>query len=538
MKKNTLASQSRLISLTLGLLAYLTSSCAIADVIAGTGSPSATTLGERTATQLVGAPAGVGHALILPYYNSQNGNVTVFSITNTDRSNGKAVKVRVRGAGNGDSLLSLTVLMGPGDVWNASLSRGTNGLAELSTFDSTCTVPHLAPGAAQPMSTSRLNYPAWTDADKANQTREGYVEVIAMADIPQGSPGSPLLHAISRNAYPGATCGESEIYARVTYTNQTNESLAAAQGLAAPTTGLAGKWLIINVPETTTFSGSMYALRAVNANGEDARANFVLFPQTASPYSGAVNDVTADPLLRGVAYSSKTANGAVADATASPVIAAALHDLPDLSTPYVVSPGPDAALAQAARLSDSMAVKKIQNENTTEPSLTAKTDWVLSVPARRYSIAMDYAAATSPRRLFSLVPAAGNQYFHESALSPRFGNPTQHCWSFGGDFYDRDTGWYIPVAGVRLEEEMLFMCGSVAVLSFQDRGTSAIGGSVSRRNYIAASINGWGSILSIDPTTSLGLPVIGSAFIKFSNPSASPGISGNYGVTFEHWLTR
>jgi hypothetical protein len=34
------------------------------------------------------------------------------------------------------------------------------------------------------------------------------------------------------------------------------------------------------------------------------------------------------------------------------------------------------------------------------------------------------------------------------------------------------------------------------------------------------------------------LPVIGSAFIRFYNPSASSGVSGNYGITFDHWLTR
>jgi hypothetical protein len=191
-----------------------------------------------------------------------------------------------------------------------------------------------------------------------------------------------------------------------------------------------------------------------------------------------------------------------------------------------------------------MAVKKIQNENTSEPSITAKTDWILSVPARRYSIAMDYAVPASPRRLFSLVPATGSQYFHESTLAARSGNPTQHCWSFSGTnsyvspFYDRDMNTYQPFGGVPLDDEQLFMCGSVTVLSFRDTGTSAIGGSVVRRNYIAGAVNGWGSLGSVDPVTLLGMPIIGSAFIKFNNPSASPGVSGNYGVTFEHWLTR
>jgi hypothetical protein len=95
-----------------------------------------------------------------------------------------------------------------------------------------------------------------------------------------------------------------------------------------------------------------------------------------------------------------------------------------------------------------------------------------------------------------------------------------------------------PFGGISLDEEQLFMCGSVTVLSFRDTGTSAIAGSVVRRNYIPGVVNGWGSLGSVDPVTLLGMPVIGSAFIKLNNPSASPGISGNYGITLEHWLTR
>jgi hypothetical protein len=81
-------------------------------------------------------------------------------------------------------------------------------------------------------------------------------------------------------------------------------------------------------------------------------------------------------------------------------------------------------------------------------------------------------------------------------------------------------------------------CGVVGVFSFRDRGTSAISGSITR-TYIyddyGPFTNGW-AVMS--PGQAVPMPVIGNAFIKFYNPSASPGVSGNYGVTLEHWLPR
>ncbi|GKT26531.1 hypothetical protein [Acidovorax sp. SUPP3334] len=31
-----------------------------------------------------------------------------------------------------------------------------------------------------------------------------------------------------------------------------------------------------------------------------------------------------------------------------------------------------------------------------------------------------------------------------------------------------------------------------------------------------------------------GIPLIGAAFTKLSNPSAAPGVAANYGLTFPH----
>src|SRR6185369_7712743 len=90
--------------------------------------------GSATASVIGGAPAtadsesvrqsGTGHQLIVPYFNTQVGNATLFNIVNTDVTNGKAVKIRFRGASNSDDVFDFTLLMSPGDVWTANISQG------------------------------------------------------------------------------------------------------------------------------------------------------------------------------------------------------------------------------------------------------------------------------------------------------------------------------------------------------------------------------------------------------------------------------
>lgn len=114
-------------------------------------------MGTTDATTYAIAESGPGHSLVVPYYTAQNGQMTVLHLVNTDVNNGKAVKLRFRGANNGDGLLHMTVLLAPGDVWTGAVTAGANGIAQLTTADATCTSPRLAPGVAQAFITERLN---------------------------------------------------------------------------------------------------------------------------------------------------------------------------------------------------------------------------------------------------------------------------------------------------------------------------------------------------------------------------------------------
>jgi len=114
---------------------------------------------------------GLGHQLVFPYFTTQGSNNTLVNIVNTDTVNGKAVKVRFRGAGNSDDLFDFQVLMSPGDVWTASLAQDAAGVTKLTSTDNTCVIPSKAAINVAFTNTLRVD----PSKDIAAQTREGYI---------------------------------------------------------------------------------------------------------------------------------------------------------------------------------------------------------------------------------------------------------------------------------------------------------------------------------------------------------------------------
>lgn len=133
-----------------------------------------------TATQLVVNNGGIGHSLYVPYFTVQNGNSTLINIVNTDTINGKAVKIRFRGASNSDDLFDFQLFLSPGDVWSANINQAADGRAQLTTTDKSCTLPA---SVNQAFVLDRLPTTI-TATERANQTREGYIEIFTMADVP------------------------------------------------------------------------------------------------------------------------------------------------------------------------------------------------------------------------------------------------------------------------------------------------------------------------------------------------------------------
>ena len=362
-----------------------------------------------------------------------------------------------------------------------------------------------------------------TAADKANNTREGYVEIFNMADISSAKnaafggigntvPVNAPLYTAIKHVNGTAPCTDAVL-------QSTLITEAGTLGLLPPTNGLAGSWYIINVPQTTTFAGAANAIVATGTT------NNVFSAQS----TGTATLFTADPLYK------------------SGVLAAQRYDVPDLSTPYVGAPSQAAADAQASQLTAALAHAQVINQYANDASITAKTDWVFSMPTRRYRIAANYkapigagvlttaayasASATDKAAAYRLINDAVTGSYFVTASNTTVNSIGQICASsIGATFYDREetskTSGAVFSPGTVSQTPL---CGEVSVLSFADAGASVLGASVARSNVTGAYTNGWGRI-----SFSAGVPVLGASFIKLTNPSASAGVSGNYGITWPH----
>ncbi len=189
---------------------------------------------------------------LIPYFSTQGGNSTLINIVNMDMVNGKAVKVRFRGAGNGDSLFSFTLLLGPRDTWALNVSSdgsgGSDGTSFATVTDASCTLPANLNAA---FITNRL--PAsFNAARRAEWTREGYVEIITMADIPppsQAAP-SPLFQAVASDDFSQASCSTQAAGAAALDALQqepASEAAATQMGLDTSTTGVRVTSILINI---------------------------------------------------------------------------------------------------------------------------------------------------------------------------------------------------------------------------------------------------------------------------------------------------
>lgn len=457
---------------------------------------------------------GVGHILLVPYFTTQGDNASLLNIVNTDLVNGKAVKLRYRGAANSDDLFDITIYLSPGDVWTANVAVDADGVSRLVTDDKSCTLPSAADikAAGGKFVTARVN------KGLAAETREGYIEILNMADIPMNAAAGSLYTAI-KHVNGVAPCG-AVMAAQTETLTAGGANDPVARGYSWPTGGLFANWTIVNVADKASFSGEAVAVQAQTAAGANAAANLVFSPQTSAPIAKAdAERLTADPLL------------------AQAKIQAASYDFPDLSTPYTtgVPFGTTAAPAdQATKLSDSLAVMSVSNEYLTNAAVSFATDWVFASPTRRYAVALDYAA-TGAAKIASnalvnrhFVPGTANTVpVGNVALNPA---QDRLCVKSGAQTaWDREEN--TKTAGFVISPNTvpdLSFCGEASVLSFNNTEYSVLGASLARQNITTSYTDGWFRVT----TTGLGngLPVVGFAAAKTRG--------ANMGGTWAHRYTK
>lgn len=589
----------------------LSIAAALVGLTGGVHAMNAQLGGATAATSLALNGDGIGHALVVPYFTTQDSNSTKINLVNTDQTNGKAVKVRFRGAANSDDIFDFQVFLSPGDVWTASVAKNANGLSQLTTGDASCTKPAASVLNATPFVTARLD-PSMTAAQLANGTREGYVEIFNMGDIPPLNTAggvaiydaigattagfdtvatnlaNPLFTAI-KHVNKVAPCSGSAwtkldttnlVWATAAGTPTAGSTAAltpASYGLLPPTTGLMANVTIINTVGAASWTSEAVAIQSVvTATGVASTGNVVYWPQTATAPVGIVGDYTADPLLRAnYVYGNQTALDVAANylRDTTPAVAAGNYDLPDMSTPYSAAAGVAtlvSPLNQARSLTASLAATAATNEFLTDTTISASTDWVFSMPTRRYSIALDYAAisATDNGKRFSDLnqastdaapPAANltNGYFlpqnttvvTDTSVSGTNGNGRQICVTgVSYKVFDREestlTGSTAVVVSPSTPTPGLTFCGEATVLSFNNggivaNGTGALKASVAAKDLDVTYRDGWMRLATPSATatpgggtTITGLPVVGASFSR-----AFAG-ANSFGATYSHRFSR
>jgi hypothetical protein len=507
------------------------------------GASAAVFTNGADATDLQINKDGKGHILLVPYYNASENNTTVINLVNSDTTNGKALKVRFRGANNSDDVFDFTLFLSPGDVWSGAVVHNA-GSAALFTNDNSCVLPDNAginSGTPINFVTSRLGNAG------AKGTLEGYVEVLNMADIPPVSNVTGGLYKAIKHVNGVAPCfGPSEFAPIVTTLGKVDATLAEVSTgadidagnlrLANPTSGLFANWTIINTTNVSSWGGDA---TAVVATGGTGKGNIVFFPQINDVVNDVIPEVTADPLMQG----------------ATPKVTPRQYDLPDLSTPYVSASGTSAAL-QADTLTGALAVTAVQNEFITSSSVAGATDWVFSMPTRRYHVALDYAAtgASPAYRVFREAPQSVSTYFTPantsvdgSAARTERAGERSICVSLGSNSLDyRDRSERTPAPGgfvisPNQPAAGLSFCGEASVLSFNSATSNVLGATIGQNGVTLTSgfNSGWASIntSNVNGGTALGFPILGAAFQKYLNVGAG-GVQGNFGSVWSHRYNR
>lgn len=481
--------------------------------------------GSTTNAQyLLPTTGNIGHMLFTPYYTAQGSMATLFNITNTDRVNGKAVKVRFRGAANSDDVLDFTVFLSPGDVWTGQVVRdAATDRAVVSTPDNSCTIPVAAdwPGVFK---TERLAPYLSAEVAAAN-TREGYIEVLNMADVDMtkvNTKGSLAYGIKHKNGV--APCADLP-YADLLSTNVVQPSMAGGYELAAPTGGLMGSWAVLNQDLLAVYSGTQTAIVATpvttvgwSLTPTHGTGNFAFAPQIEEAINNQafVDSNTADPLLRTGSTSG---------------ITPLWYDLPDMSTPYVNTA--TSPLAQADFLSAALAKNAVYNDyvaTAAGASVPMETDWVVSQPTRRYHAAVNYGTSAATSKLeFSVSggsatsPATGNPYA-SLTMNRALAMGPQACLSVAFSSADREEKFQTAGGGFSPGVTSPY-CGEVFTVSFG--AISPLQAALTNRTVTPVGEAGWARL---QISNNVHAPVVGFAATSLKNQA----LGGNYGMTLQH----
>ncbi len=195
-------------------------------------------------------PQGTGQVLLFPYYSVNGSQSTLISVVNT-KNTAKVMRIRFREGYNAREVVDFNLVLGPNDAWTATVFalQQADG-ASILTRDGSCTSPD-KPSWTAPFpggGYQQAFYPFAYDAHNSDsgptaitRTREGYVEVIEMAEL--------------RGALAAAASGPQPLNCAPFQQIDTFST-----DLLPPGGGLHGNFAIVDVAEGTLFGGAATAI--------------------------------------------------------------------------------------------------------------------------------------------------------------------------------------------------------------------------------------------------------------------------------------
>jgi len=459
-------------------------------------------LGATTAAEAVNVnPDGLGQVLIYPYYTTRadaagNSYNSLLSVVNSTAS-GKAVKVRFLEGKNSREVLDFNLFLSPYDVWTTAIVPSTGGGARIITRDTSCTLPQIPAGGQD-----FVNY-AYTGGGAPNddnggatldRTREGYVEIIEMGTIIGGSVTDLDVTHVS-----GVPPGCADL-------SDAQASLDTVQ----PSGNLFGGMTLINVASGTDYTEDAVALDNFAPPGTNLYFS-------AGDIRPQLTDAFPQSTTFGAAGTIVQTNWGASPNAADAVSAVLIHD-------------------------------NIMNEFVLDPSTRSGTDWVVTMPTKRFYV--NVGTGNAPR-----------------LFQRNFNGTAGSCDDVTLNLFDREEfraqGGFSPSPPGSVQQ----LCWEANVITFN--GTNVFG-STNSRNVTTTFQNGWmrlgffpssvsgnvhrlvapaasttftsvGSTTAAGAATYSGLPVIGFAAESFANNTLTVGAStvlSNYGGTFVHKTTR
>lgn len=465
---------------------------------------------------------GVGYINILPYYSAQGDNVSMFSVTNTSTTTYKLAKVRFRGAEFSDDVFDFQLFLSPQDVYTFYVARdAATGQAKFYTDDNSCTLPARATLNGAPLSTQRL---VGTDDQKLAGTREGYVEIISMADVSDatvqatikhsGHNGMTLTNALSKPACDAAILG-----------SQTN-AIDLTTKLSAPTGGLMSWGIVADLAQTKAFT---FTATAISPNGADLPVKPLYWRQA---------DLQSD-VYAGSGVLDNTTIAAYSADKALALIPPYEFDLPDLSTPYNRTGA--GAIATPADQRDAVTnlfadKATVVTEYVTDDGIAASTDVVLSQPTRRF-----YYTFVGSTLLNPSVTGAGGVYAGTDFTKARGGLTTVSTpAAFGREeqaFNIATPGGIVISPNVGAPDNPFYVRGEVSVVTINQGQTTkseTLGAQLTNVDYFFtnfAPADGWAKLSVQNKSNATNLPVIGFTAINMFNQGGNKGAGSNYGMT-------